>query len=149
MLLPKTLLAVVVLLISAHLALAQKPEDTLPTAPEGKTWKLVWHDEFDGTKLDETKWDVPPDGKRRDAYWMRKAISLDGKGHLVIGTLYFGLDTGMISKEVNRRHYKKTEPQDEQCAHIQPEKHGGVVGTGAGTVSPFDNSSAQYSGRIE
>lgn len=25
--------------------------------PPGKTWKLVWHDEFDGTALDRTKWD--------------------------------------------------------------------------------------------
>ena len=33
--------------------------DDLPdNVPARKTWKLVWHDEFDGTKLDETKWDV-------------------------------------------------------------------------------------------
>ncbi len=25
--------------------------------PEGKKWKLVWSDEFDGTALDRTKWD--------------------------------------------------------------------------------------------
>ena len=24
--------------------------------PEGKKWKLVWNDEFDGTELDRTKW---------------------------------------------------------------------------------------------
>ena len=36
------------------------------------------------------KWDIPPDDKRRDAYWMRKAIALDGKGHLVISTLKEG-----------------------------------------------------------
>ena len=24
--------------------------------PAGKTWKLVWNDEFDGAKLDDTKW---------------------------------------------------------------------------------------------
>jgi beta-glucanase (GH16 family) len=65
-------------------------KDVLPPAPEGKTWKLVWHDEFDGTELDEGKWDVPPDGKRRDAFWMRRAIALDGKGHLVISTLKEG-----------------------------------------------------------
>ena len=35
----------------------QKGEDTLPPAPGGKTWKLVWHDEFDGDKLDDSKWD--------------------------------------------------------------------------------------------
>lgn len=25
--------------------------------PVDKQWKLVWHDEFDGTELDRTKWD--------------------------------------------------------------------------------------------
>ncbi len=25
--------------------------------PEGKKWKLVWHDEFEGNSLDTTKWD--------------------------------------------------------------------------------------------
>jgi beta-glucanase (GH16 family) len=25
--------------------------------PANKTWKMVWHDEFDGTELDRTKWD--------------------------------------------------------------------------------------------
>ena len=24
--------------------------------PENKKWKLVWHDEFDGDTLDESKW---------------------------------------------------------------------------------------------
>jgi beta-glucanase (GH16 family) len=63
-----------------------EPKDTLPTAPEGKTWKLVWHDEFDGDALDEIKWEIPPDGPRRGAFWWKKAISLDGQGHLKIST---------------------------------------------------------------
>jgi len=66
-----------------------QPKDTLPPAPAGQTWKLVWHDEFDGTKLDETKWDVP-EYKRRDVWWSRKAVALDGKGHLVISMLKEG-----------------------------------------------------------
>jgi hypothetical protein len=48
--------------------------DQLPTAPEGKTWKLIWHDEFDGTKLDKSKWEVPPDAPRKGGWWMRKAV---------------------------------------------------------------------------
>jgi len=85
-------LAIMALLIPAQLALGQQAatDDALPSAPEGKTWKLVWHDEFDDTTLDESKWDVPPDGKRKEGWWMRKAISLDGKGHLVISTLKEG-----------------------------------------------------------
>jgi beta-glucanase (GH16 family) len=51
---------------------------------------MVWHDEFEGNKLDETKWETPPDGKRRDGWWMRKAISLDGKGNLVLSTFKEG-----------------------------------------------------------
>jgi len=79
-----------VLLASGAGAELPSPQDDLPAAPEGKTWKLAWHDEFDGDKLDESKWDVPPDRRRRDGYWMRKAISLDGEGHLVISTLEEG-----------------------------------------------------------
>ena len=67
-----------------------KIEVVLPTAPEGKTWHLVWHDEFDGEKLDETKWEVMPDAPRKGGWWSRKSISLDGKGHLVISTLKDG-----------------------------------------------------------
>ena len=66
-----------------------QPPDTLPPAPAGQAWRLVWHDEFDGEKLDETKWEVP-EGKRRDALWSRRAIALDGKGNLVIRTFKEG-----------------------------------------------------------
>ena len=52
-------------------------------------YELVWHDEFNGNALDESKWDVP-ECKRRDAWWSRKAVSLDGKGNLVISTLREG-----------------------------------------------------------
>ena len=71
----------------ASAAWAGQVEDTLPPAPVGKAWKLVWHDEFDGRQLDASKWEVPPDHKRRDGWWTRKAIRLDGQGHLVISTL--------------------------------------------------------------
>jgi len=68
---------------------AQRVEDDLPKAPEGKTWKLVWHDEFDGNKLDASKWEVP-DHKRQEGWWSPKAVSLDGEGHLVISMLKDG-----------------------------------------------------------
>ena len=72
-------------------AMAQElsPKDQLPPGPEGQEWRLAWHDEFDGNALDESKWDVA-EGKRRDAWWSRKAVSLDGKGNLVISTLKEG-----------------------------------------------------------
>ncbi len=69
-------------------------EDTfrekLPTAPAGKTWNLVWNDEFDGAKLDASKWQIPPEAVRRSGWWSPKTISLDGKGHLVMSTLKEG-----------------------------------------------------------
>jgi beta-glucanase (GH16 family) len=68
---------------------AQAQDDQLPSAPTGQTWKMVWHDEFDGTTLDANKWDIP-EYKRRDGYWSRKAISLDGQGHLVMSVLKEG-----------------------------------------------------------
>jgi beta-glucanase (GH16 family) len=61
-------------------------EAPLPQAPAGKTWKMIWHDEFDGVTLDGTKWETPPDGPRHAGWWMSKAVSLDGRGHLVIQT---------------------------------------------------------------
>jgi beta-glucanase (GH16 family) len=84
----RTIPLVVVLLLSAHATRAAEPavKDALPPAPAGKTWQLVWHDEFDGPKLDETKWVYRPDGKRKDGWWDRKAVALDGKGNLVIRT---------------------------------------------------------------
>ncbi len=85
----KTLLPFLLLGLLAVSAKTAEPEDQLPPAPDGKTWKLVWHDELDGTKLDASKWDVP-DNRRRDGWWSPKAISLDGKGHLVMSTLKEG-----------------------------------------------------------
>jgi len=35
-----------------------EPPDSLPPAPKGAVWKLVWHDEFDGTTIDTTRWEV-------------------------------------------------------------------------------------------
>jgi hypothetical protein len=66
---------------SIFLALGQDPDttDALPKPPEGKVLKLAWHDEFDGTKLDQSKWIYRLEGKRRDGWWSRKAVSLDGK----------------------------------------------------------------------
>ena len=31
---------------------------------------------FEGTALDESKWEIPPDAPRKGGWWMRKAVSL-------------------------------------------------------------------------
>lgn len=40
--------------------------------PEGRKFKLVWHDEFDGTVLDETKWSYRTNFWGRAAHWFAK-----------------------------------------------------------------------------
>ena len=49
-------------------------------------YTLAWHDEFDGTTLDRSKWDDYAPGPRREAVNVPEAVTLDGKGHLVITT---------------------------------------------------------------
>jgi len=59
-------------------------EEFMPPAGEGKTWKLAWSDEFNGTKIDRTKWEILGDWKRRDGYWVKEDSYVDGKGNLII-----------------------------------------------------------------
>lgn len=52
--------------------------------PEGRKWKLVWSDEFDGTQLDTSKWDyrLSMMGKRYRT-WDDQGVRLDGESHAV------------------------------------------------------------------
>jgi beta-glucanase (GH16 family) len=69
-------------------SLGQTPAhtDSLLPLPAGQKWKLIWHDEFDGTKLDETKWNRLGDWKRRDGFWVKEDAYLSGKGTLLLRT---------------------------------------------------------------
>ena len=87
---PFWIASIVLFACQSVIAQEMKVKDTLPPLPQGKTWRLLWHDEFDGAKLDETKWEVMPDGPRKGGFWSPKAVALDGKGHLVISTLKDG-----------------------------------------------------------
>ncbi len=60
------------ILSSPALAQTETPKEFLPPAPAGKEWKLIWHDEFDGAKLDESKWNRLGDSKRRDGWWIKE-----------------------------------------------------------------------------
>ena len=80
-------------------AMAQTPEqkDQLPSPPAGKTWKMVWHDEFDGTQAGRKQMGLKQ--RREDvgtAGGAARPSSLDGKGHLVMKTLQGG-------RQVHRR----------------------------------------------
>lgn len=52
--------------------------------PDGKSFQLVWQDEFDGTELDRTKWDYRMSmmGMRWPA-WTDKGVHLDGESNCV------------------------------------------------------------------
>ncbi len=86
----KTLLSALLLALLPTAVSAVEPADQLPEPSQGKNWKLVWNDEFDGLQLDKTKWLYRPDGKRKGGWWNKEAVSLDGQGHLVITTYMDG-----------------------------------------------------------
>lgn len=52
--------------------------------PEKPGWKLVWHDEFDGTELDQTKWSYRYLGMRESSLISKDSVSLDGQGRLLL-----------------------------------------------------------------
>ncbi|MHC4543816.1 MAG: glycoside hydrolase family 16 protein [Planctomycetota bacterium] len=72
--------------IRAKASEEEKVEEYMPAVPQGKKWKLVWSDEFNGTKVDESKWEILGDWKRRDGFWVKEDSYLDGKGNLVLRT---------------------------------------------------------------
>ncbi len=53
--------------------------------PEGKEWKLVFADEFDGPELDRSKWDFRREimGTRNKAWCGEEGIELDGQSNCV------------------------------------------------------------------
>jgi beta-glucanase (GH16 family) len=59
---------------------------TLPAFAQPEGYELFWHDEFNGTQLDTTKWRHRGLGPRRGGVVTRDAVLLDGKGHLLITT---------------------------------------------------------------
>ncbi|GIW81577.1 MAG: hypothetical protein KatS3mg105_3384 [Gemmatales bacterium] len=99
-----------------HISTAAAQDPKLPPPPSGKQWKLVWGDEFNGTKLDLTKWTIRTMKVGRNKTWTPKAISLDGKGHLVIrtyrengqvrnGAIWTNADNGDETKAKFRRKF--------------------------------------------
>jgi alpha-L-fucosidase len=61
-------------------------EEFLPQLDEGKAWKLVWSDEFEGSEVDQSKWELMGDWKRRDGFWVKEDSYLDGRGNLILRT---------------------------------------------------------------
>ena len=66
------------------------PEDYSVVELEGRKYKLSFEDNFDGDKLDETKWERCPEWKRQDlnCYWDDDMSYLDGEGNLILETRF-------------------------------------------------------------
>ncbi len=62
------------------------PGEFLPPLPGGKSWQLAWSDEFDGKAVDQAKWELCGDWKRRDGFWGKEDAYTDGEGHLILRT---------------------------------------------------------------
>lgn len=62
----------------------------LPELPDGKKWKMVFSDEFNGEKLDTNTWTIMGDGQRKAGHWLKECTKLDGNGNLVITTKKVG-----------------------------------------------------------
>jgi len=86
-----TMLAVLCLsgCASVRSSLAGEVASVLPALPEGKAWKLVWNDEFNGTQLDVSKWESP-EYERRGHLWRAANAYLDGQGNAVLETSKVG-----------------------------------------------------------
>ena len=82
--LPVILLGLALLWTSA--AQPAPSKEFLPPLPAGKEWKLIWNDEFDGTKLDETKWNRLGDNVRKGGWWLKEDAYLSGQGTLLLRT---------------------------------------------------------------
>ncbi len=61
-------------------------KEFLPPLGEGRSWKLVWNDEFEGNTVDSSKWEVLGDFQRRDGFWVKDDVYVDGQGRLILRT---------------------------------------------------------------
>ena len=78
--------------------------------PEGKEWRLVWSDEFDGVALDESKWNFRLNfwGQRLKTF-TTEGVELDGESHLKLHLIRKGddfysphLQTGSLTYDIPR-----------------------------------------------
>ena len=79
-------------ILSAGIGLSTAVYETVENCKiiDGVPYYITFEDDFDGTKLDSTKWVHSPEWKRQDLnnYWKDEMAYLDGEGHFVIEMEY-------------------------------------------------------------
>jgi ferric-dicitrate binding protein FerR (iron transport regulator) len=63
--------------------------DVLPELPPGRSWILVFEDEFDDARVDRSRWNVA-EGASKAGVWHPRNVQTDGEGHLAITTSRVG-----------------------------------------------------------
>lgn len=101
--LPRAPFFTLFLLLVAPLAFGQEPRPAVKL-PAG--YKLIWNDEFDGKELNLARWEHRYLGKRDSTIVSRDAVSLNGKGQLLLTTQQKGDDllVGMIGTQKTFLH---------------------------------------------
>lgn len=86
------------------LAIALILNNTL-TAQVADTLEMVWNDEFDGTQLDEEKWETCPEWQRQGlSYWEADNHQLTGSGELRLDITQSG-DSVLCGAIRSKSHY--------------------------------------------
>ena len=81
--------------------------------PEGKKWKLVWSDEFDGPELDTGKWSCRLHMMQRRHYaWSDQDYSFDGKSSLRLELKKHGLQFTSTQLQTGE-NYLDRPPEDQ------------------------------------
>ncbi len=80
--------------------------------PTGRKWELVWAEEFEGTMLDMTRWQIRSPGKPWNwpgvaTRYAEANCTLDGKGHLLVRLTRDEDGTVRFTRGINTRTFEK------------------------------------------
>lgn len=96
---------------------AQGPMENKQYSPQSLGYTLYWQDEFEGTKLDSSKWEVRGIGPRATGYVSEKAVSVDN-GYLYLKAIKTN-DSILISAVGSQNRFMTTYGYFECRAQLQ------------------------------
>ncbi len=119
------------------------------SAAEAGQWRMVWHDEFDGDTLDETKWSYRQIGRRESAMIAKDCISLDGHGmlHVWVKEKDGVLQNGMIGTQ--KKFEAKYGIMAARIKFPQPQGQHGSLWMKPAKTEPGSNDPALGPGEID